>query len=432
MNPTDSFDTALGEPVSSLSDGSLLDEVARIEHLGRLVDARRIQLAAEVADRSRFELGGEGLARRMGHARPGHLLEHVTRASAREVGARMSLGALTRDRSGLTGENLPPLYPSIALALTSGAIGADSARAIARALEQASRTCSPELLERAEVALVSSARDRSADLVAVQARVWRDTLDPDGVEPREDELRSRRSFTFGREVNGMARITIDASGVDLAELRGIFGAYASPKIAPRFVASDDEPGDALADSRTARQRDFDIFLGLVRAGSRSDQTRPGPRAAVIATTRAGSPVAWLDGVDEPVGRASIDELRCGGTTREAVVDARGALLSLGRSRRAFTEVQHTALAVRDGGCIWPHCTAPPGWCDAHHVRQWSDDGPTDVSNGALLCPAHHRLLHAGEFELRMADGVPELRAPVHLDPSRQWMRVGGHRALVTV
>ena len=128
----------------------------------------------------------------------------------------------------------------------------------------------------------------------------------------------------------------------------------------------------------------------------------------------------------------VAELHCGGDRHEVVVSVDGEVLALGRRERLFSDAQHVALGVRDGGCIWPHCTAPPSWCDAHHVEHWQNGGPTDVANGALLCPAHHRLLHSSDFTLRMRDGLPYLRAPARLDPSGEWRRAGGGRVLTAV
>lgn len=417
----------------SLSDGSLLSLVVSVEEFGRRVDALRVQLAGEIAERSRFELGAEGLARRNGHARASHLLEHLTRSSARDVAARLDLGRSTRVRATLTGEPLPPLYPAVADALSSGALGVEAARSITRTLEAAASSCTPDQLAHAEQLLVTEAHVSSADLIALQARLWRDTLDPDGTEPREELLRTQRALRFGREVNGMARVTIDASGVDLAELKATLGSYASPRLQPRFRAADEvDPVGPFRETRTREQRDFDILLGLVRAGSQADSTRPGPRASVRIVAREGDlkvgrGVAWLDDVDEPVALHTISELTCGGETQRVILADNGAVLALGRTERLFSDSQVVALAVRDGGCIWPHCTAPPSWCDAHHVDFWRDGGSTDVANGALVCPAHHRLLHSSEFRLRMHNGLPQLRAPAHLAPSATWMPVGKSR-----
>ena len=80
-------------------------------------------------------------------------------------------------------------------------------------------------------------------------------------------------------------------------------------------------------------------------------------------------------------------------------------LEVGRATRVIQPAQRTALAVRDGGCVFPHCQRPLAWCDAHHVRHWLHGGPTDLANLALLCRAHHRAVHEGGWQLaRGPDG----------------------------
>jgi hypothetical protein len=70
-------------------------------------------------------------------------------------------------------------------------------------------------------------------------------------------------------------------------------------------------------------------------------------------------------------------------------------LDVGRTTRVISPAQRTALAVRDGGCVFPGCQRPLAWCDAHHLWHWIDGGPTDLPNLALLCRAHHRAVHEG-------------------------------------
>jgi hypothetical protein len=80
-------------------------------------------------------------------------------------------------------------------------------------------------------------------------------------------------------------------------------------------------------------------------------------------------------------------------------------LDLGRSTRVVTPAQRQALAVRDGGCVFPGCSRPLAWCEGHHVRHWLDGGPTDLDNLALVCRAHHRAVHEGGWRLiRGPDG----------------------------
>jgi hypothetical protein len=80
-------------------------------------------------------------------------------------------------------------------------------------------------------------------------------------------------------------------------------------------------------------------------------------------------------------------------------------LEVGRATRVVQAAQRTALAVRDGGCVFPGCSRPLAWCEAHHLRHWLHGGPTDLANLALLCRAHHRAVHEGGWRLvRQADG----------------------------
>ena len=80
-------------------------------------------------------------------------------------------------------------------------------------------------------------------------------------------------------------------------------------------------------------------------------------------------------------------------------------LDAGRSTRVVSPAQRHALAVRDGGCVFPGCSRPILWCEAHHVWHWLDGGPTDLDNLALVCRAHHRAVHEDGWRLvRGPDG----------------------------
>jgi hypothetical protein len=80
-------------------------------------------------------------------------------------------------------------------------------------------------------------------------------------------------------------------------------------------------------------------------------------------------------------------------------------LEVGRASRVVQPAQRTALTVRDGGCVFPGCDRPLAWCEAHHLRHWLHGGPTDLTNLALVCRAHHRAVHEGSWRLlRGLDG----------------------------
>ncbi len=91
-------------------------------------------------------------------------------------------------------------------------------------------------------------------------------------------------------------------------------------------------------------------------------------------------------------------------------------LDLGRATRTISPAQRRALAIRDGGCRFPGCSAPPIWCDGHHVIHWVDGGRTDLANLVLLCRRHHRAVHDGGWVIhREHTGqfvfTPPARAP---------------------
>ena len=112
-----------------------------------------------------------------------------------------------------------------------------------------------------------------------------------------------------------------------------------------------------------------------------------------------------------------------------VLGGAGQVLDLGRERRLFTGPLRRAIIARDGGCTFPGCDRPPRWCQAHHIRSWSDGGPTSMNNAVLLCGHHHRIIHQNEWQVRInpADGLPEFVPPSYVDQPRRPRRNTYHR-----
>jgi hypothetical protein len=100
----------------------------------------------------------------------------------------------------------------------------------------------------------------------------------------------------------------------------------------------------------------------------------------------------------------------------------GAVLDLGRETRTVSRAQRRALNARDRGCVIPGCSAPPAWCEGHHVRFWRNGGKTDIGNLVLLCGRCHDLVHLGVWELVMVEGVAWARPPRWVDPFRRLIR----------
>jgi len=84
--------------------------------------------------------------------------------------------------------------------------------------------------------------------------------------------------------------------------------------------------------------------------------------------------------------------------------------------RLYSKKQKTALAARDGGCMWPGCDRPPSWTEAHHVDHHHKGGKTTIENGILLCRFHHLLLHNNHWNITRDLFGWWLIPPVDVDP----------------
>ncbi|GAA5226860.1 HNH endonuclease signature motif containing protein [Paeniglutamicibacter antarcticus] len=118
--------------------------------------------------------------------------------------------------------------------------------------------------------------------------------------------------------------------------------------------------------------------------------------------------AGLTAHNRPISAANIRRLACDGDILPAVMGENGAVLELGREIRGFTNAQRRAIAIRDRGCVIPGCMRPASMSECHHVIPWSEGGPTNVSNAALVCEFHHLQVHAGLIKLKSIDGVPHV------------------------
>jgi hypothetical protein len=430
-------------PLAGVPDEELCAITAQAARVERFVAAVGTVAAAEIVERSRFELGSDGLSYRLGHRRGIHLVEDITRVAQTEAARRIRLGTAIRSRSTLDGRPLPAQFPHVAAAVTSGTMAMDAAAAVIRCLSQAAANgAEPEHLDAAEADLVAASAHEPADSVAVMARAWREALDPDGAQPREEQLRERRGFTLGREHNGMTPFWGAADPISAARLKAAFAESTAPDAAPRFLDDPDAEraatlasadGDIVvrvSDPRTPAQRRLDILLGLLTAGIRSTGQRSTAAVAAVvllSDLQKGEGVGWLDDVAEPVSIETIRELACDAGFYRVLLGNDGEVLAEGLRERYFTPAQRRALAVSDGGCVWPGCNAPPSWCHAHHVVPWAEGGKTDIENGVLLCPAHHHMLHNSPFTMKMINGRPHLLAPPWLDPAGDWRVLGKSR-----
>ncbi|MBN9105556.1 MAG: DUF222 domain-containing protein, partial [Propionibacteriaceae bacterium] len=138
---------------------------------------------------------------------------------------------------------------------------------------------------------------------------------------------------------------------------------------------------------------------------------------------------------QPVAASVVRRLLCDADLLPVVLGSHSEPLDVGRTVRLVTPAIRAALELRDGGCIFPGCDAPPGGCEAHHVIPWWAGGVTALHNLVLVCPHHHGILEPSRDPAAdrwtvvfRADGIPTVVPPRRVDP-RQRPRI--HARLTT-
>jgi hypothetical protein len=230
-----------------------------------------------------------------------------------------------------------------------------------------------------------------------------------------DQYRER-SFTHWTEDNGMVSIRIHLPAEQAAVvLKAIEAAKAKLdgrdleefSVEARRARIDDPPDypDEDVTAETRRARTADAFVRLAEAYLEPDAK---PRALAekyhvhVHLDLRKDAAGPVEDPDAPaLAAATLRRLGCEAAL-VPVIHYGEEILSVGRKTRAVPPAIRRALRLRDRGCRFPGCTHTRH-VDAHHVRHWADGGETKLSNLVELCGRHHRLLHEGGYELRIAD-----------------------------
>jgi hypothetical protein len=222
---------------------------------------------------------------------------------------------------------------------------------------------------------------------------WLATVDGQGESEREEALRLKRYLQLTPNGDGMVDvkgvITVeDAEHVRTALAHIAGAAYADETGRPHHTRI----ADALADLCKAYN------AGGVKGG------RERPKVLVTVpfetiTERAASRGVMIGSGATITGEAAR-RLACDAEIHRIITKGASVVLDFGTSTRLASESQYLAMAARDGGCRWPGCDRPPGWCEAHHIDEViRDDGPTNLSNMVLLCSSHHHYVHEPNWSL---------------------------------
>ncbi|MFE3999828.1 DUF222 domain-containing protein [Nocardioides sp. YIM B13467] len=107
-----------------------------------------------------------------------------------------------------------------------------------------------------------------------------------------------------------------------------------------------------------------------------------------------------------ISAAEARRMACNATIIPWVLGGDSEVLDAGRGSRFFQPIQRKALRLQQKCCQAEGCDMPPEWCDAHHLEPWAAGGKTNLKDGALLCPHHHRLAHNPAYvHERLPDGT---------------------------
>jgi hypothetical protein len=187
-------------------------------------------------------------------------------------------------------------------------------------------------------------------------------LDEDGPhDPNQDLARNRLSVA--ETLDGTTHLTGQFVGDTALGVAAAIDAKAE-ELFRRFRSDNDVcPDIEVPGLATLKAL---ALAELVRGGRAVDvhATRP-PRPELTLVVQAEEPESTTGPNGARLADATTRTLRCDADVFAVVVDSLGVPLDMGRHVRLATAAQRRALAARDGCCVFPGCSAPPSWCDAH-------------------------------------------------------------------
>jgi hypothetical protein len=328
----------------------------------------------------------------------------------------------------LLGEHQPPVRAALAAAQRTGRVTPEQVDVVCRGLSKVDLLgYDPAAILRGERELTELATVLGPRDLQVCTDRFVEHLDPDGSRPQDQLNEDRRYVDLrrGRDGSWHGEFRLTAS------LGAKLSAVLSPLARPRTDVVPGPRGGLVEtpDERTPGQRRHDaleeVCDRLLRA---SDQPESGGIPSTVLVTIDHDSLRQRTGYGSTaegglISTPQLLELAAEAEIIPVVLDAAGAVLALGRSRRIASRSQTLALAVRDGGCSFPGCDLPPPWCERHHIVPWIDGGTTDLDNLTLLCRYHHHNFAARGWTCRLGeDRLPVWVPPRHVDRSQTPLR----------
>jgi uncharacterized protein DUF222/HNH endonuclease len=394
------------------SDGELLAACQDIERWCRRLYGVGLAVTAELDTRR--------VAVARGASSTAVLLRQVLRIGPGEARRRVADAHAVCRRVQVTGEVCQPELPAAAQALAAGELSGQHLLVIRQTVHQLPPDTAVEDRESVESLLVSNAADLDpTQLVKVAQRI-RAYLDPDGTLLDERQAKARRELSFAPDLDGtvVVRGRLDAEGA--ATVQAALDPLAKPTPA--------DPTTGQKDTRTPARRCADALVQgsrmLLDAGDLpiTGGQRPHLNVTIpLADLVAGVGVADLD-FGSGLSAEAARRLACDAQVIPTVLGAHSEPLDVGRASYTVPAPMRRALIVRDRGCAFPGCDRPPSWCQAHHILEWANGGPTALHNLVLLCDHHHDRVHAQDWQIHIVNGRAEFTPPAWLGHTQPPLR----------
>lgn len=372
-------------------------------------------------------LEASGLAKQVGATSTGAMLA-ASFGGDRRAGDQLVRVAKTLEQSPRTGD-----------ALSRGVIGQSQAAIIASAVSGLPDDTTPDQRQACEDTLIGDAgRFTLTDLRRRALRItdqFKPALDVDQIEndalvERERRAWARSEFWMVDNRDGTHRGAFVLPDAQADMVRTAIEAIS----APRRDHLHDHPGaDAKNSSESVYDRDLSyrarMGFGFAElCGHLPTDQLPG-RGGLGATLLVKFDYDTLnDGVQAAslstgtrISAGQVRKMACRLGMIPLVFNGKSLPIDHGAEQRYFTKAQRADFDNRDGGCTFPECDRPPGWCEAHHAEQpFSIGKTTRLDEGVLLCPFHHHQVHDDGWAIRFnpADGRPDYRHPT----SDTWQR----------
>jgi hypothetical protein len=299
------------------------------------------------------------------------------------------------------------IHAPVSRQLADGVLRVEQAQAIVDAVDALPTQVGSAIRAQAEATLLDLARQHHArDLRRIGKRIL-DVVAPEVGERHEEAVLEAEE---SRAAAGVDFTMVD-DGEGRCHGRFVLPSHIGAMLKRHLLAlasparhTEAELRDESGEWKPLRRRLGEAFVEYVeRYPSAATPQTAGVSATVVVTMTLeqllGEHATALldDGSRMSAGQAR--RLACEAGIVPVVLGSASQPLDLGRATRLFTKAQRIALGLRDGGCTARGCETTASGCHAHHDDPWSRGGATDLANGRLLCPRHHRLAHDSRYAM---------------------------------